>query len=200
VQPTGAGQPGVQPTTDPALGGGTNPLSPTTGLDPNQATATAELPAATPEPPAPSGDPAVSAIPAIVQPNTPLNSNGWTYNFSQPNYATSIIGTLNGIQPQGRFVVVLMLVNNASGQPQTIPADFFVLKDSQGRVYNSLPNVSTAYVIPGVNADLSQEQQIPVDGGNYSVALLFDVAPDATNLVFFARSKPDQGWQVLSSV
>jgi hypothetical protein len=32
------------------------------------------------------------------------------------------------------------------------------------------------------------------------VALIFDVAPDATNLVFFARSNPNQGWQVLQSV
>jgi hypothetical protein len=197
VQPTSAGQAGLQPTTDPALGPTTDPLTPTTALEP---TVSAEQPTAEPAPPQPAGDPAVAAIPAIVQPNTPLNSNGWTYNFSQPNYSTSIIGALNGNQPQGRFVVVLLLVNNGSGQPQTIPADFFVLKDSQGRVYNTLPNISSAYVIPGVNADLSQEQPIPADGGNYSVALLFDVAPDATNLVFFARSKPDQGWQVLSAV
>lgn len=187
----------VVPTDDPL--GGTGILTQTVETIP---TVPAELPteAVAPTPEAPAGDPAVSAIPAIVPPNTPLESNGWAYNFSQPNYATSIIGALNGIQPQGRFVVVLVLVNNTTGQNQVVPADFFVLKDGQGRVYNSQPSVSTAYVIPGVNADLNQEQSIPSDGVAYSVALLFDVAPDATNLVFFARSKPDQGWQVLSAV
>jgi hypothetical protein len=189
-------EPGLGPTDDPLVGTGV--VSPTAELPTEPPEQPTEVVPPTPEPPA--GDPALSAIPAIVPPNTPLDSNGWAYNFSQPNYATSIIGALNGIQPQGRFVVVLVLVSNTTGQGQVVPGDFFVLKDGQGRVYNSQPNVSTAYVIPGVNADLSQEQAIPADGASYSVALLFDVAPDATNLVFFARSKPDQGWQVLSAV
>lgn len=202
VQPTTGGSATVEPTSGPGDQlGGTSAVTPTAELSPTQPVEpTTEQPAPTTPPPSPAGDPAVGAAPALVAPNTPLESNGWSYNFSQPNYATSIIGALNGIQPQGRFVVVLMLVSNTTGQSQTIPADFFVLKDGQGRVYNSLPNVSTAYVIPGVNADLSQEQPVPPDGFTYSIALLFDVAPDATNLVFFARSKPDQGWQVLSAV
>jgi hypothetical protein len=194
--PAATADPGLAPTDDPLAGTGV--VSPTAELPTTPPEQPTEAVPPTPEPPA--GDPALSAIPAIVPPNTPLDSNGWSYNFSQPNYATSIIGALNGIQPQGRFVVVLVLVSNTTGQGQVVPGDFFVLKDGQGRVYNSQPSVSTAYVIPGVNADLSQEQPIPADGASYSVALLFDVAPDATSLVFFARSKPDQGWQVLSAV
>lgn len=144
--------------------------------------------------------PPEEANPAIVPANTPLESNGWLYDFNQPTYATSVVGELGQFQPQGRFAVVLVFVANRTGQAQALPDDFFVLKDAQGRVYTPRPEVSPAYVIPGVNADLSQQQEIPADGLTRSVALVFDVAPDATNLVFFARSNPSQGWQVLPRV
>jgi hypothetical protein len=174
-------------------------------VDPN---ATAVLPTVeapttvvpTAEPPPPTPVPPEGVNPEIVPPGTTLESQGWGYNFSQPNFAAPIIGNLGTFAPQGRFVVVLTLVSNNTGQEQPLPADFVALRDAQGRVYTALPEVSTAYVIPGVNADLSHAQPIPANGGAYSVALIFDVAPDATNLVFFAPSNPAQGWQVLSSV
>jgi hypothetical protein len=138
------------------------------------------------------------ANPQIVSANTPLQSEGWVYDFNQPNYAAPIVGNIGSFQPQGRFVVVLAFVVNNTGQTQAIPPDFFVLKDAQGRVYEALPEVSSAYVIPGVNADLAHSQPVPADGLTRSVALIFDVAPDANDLTFFARSNPQQGWVVLS--
>jgi hypothetical protein len=75
-----------------------------------------------------------------------------------------------------------------------------VLKDAQGRVWEARPEVSAAYVVPGVNADLAHTQPLPPDGITRSVAIIFDVAPDATDLVFFARSNPAQGWLVLRSL
>jgi hypothetical protein len=150
-------------------------------------------------PVAPVGDPA-AANPAVVPANTPLESNGWLYDFNRPTYAAPIIGGLNNLQPQGRFVVVLVFVVNRTGQEQTLPANFFVLKDAQGRVYEPIPEASVAYVAPGVNADVNQQQTIPSDGLTRSVALVFDVNPDASNLVFFAPSNPSRGWLVLQSI
>jgi hypothetical protein len=176
------------PTVDPNV----------TAAVPTAETPTAEVP--TVEPPQATQVPPEAATPELVAPGTPLESQGWGYNFSQPNFAAPIVGNLGTFQPQGVFVVVLTLVSNNTGQEQPLPADFVALRDAQGRVYTALPEVSTAYVIPGVNADLSHAQPIPANGAAYSVALIFDVAPDATNLVFFAPSNPAQGWQVLNAV
>lgn len=180
----------------------TQPVSPTGELQPTaapggEATAPPAEQPAQPQPPA--GDLA-NANPAPVAPGTPLSSNGWQYDFNQPNYAAQLPGGVGNIQPQGRLVVVLTFVSNTSGTPQAIPADFFVLKDAQGRVYQANPAASSAYVIRGVNADLSQEDQIPADGLIRSVPLIFDVQPGATNLTFFASSNPSQGWVVLGGV
>lgn len=163
--------PNAQPTSDPGAGGEAPPV------DLSQAN------------------------PAVVPANTPLSADGWLYDFNQPTYAAPIIGNLGAFTPNnGRFVVVLAFVVNNTGNPQSIPANFFVLKDAQGRVWEARPEVSEAYVIPGVNADLAQTGEIPPDGLTRSVAIIFDVAPDATDLVFFARSNPGQGWLVLQSV
>jgi hypothetical protein len=192
-------QAGAEPT--PILGGegGEATAEPTEPQpEPTEPEPAPTEPEPEPQPPAP--DPA-EANPAIVPANTPLESQGWLYDFNQPTYAAPIIGPIGGFQPNnGRFVVVLAFAVNNTGQEQAIPGDFFVLKDAQGRVWEARPDVSSAYVIPGVNADLAHTQPLPPDGLTRSVALIFDVAPDATNLVFFARSNPGQGWQVLQSV
>ncbi|NTW00605.1 MAG: hypothetical protein HGA19_04765, partial [Oscillochloris sp.] len=174
-----------------------------TTTEPITATVIPELPTAAPTAAAVVVAPAdvSQANPVIVGANTPLQSENWLYDFNQPTYAAPIIGPLGQYQPNnGRFVVVLAFVVNNTGTSQAIPANFFVLKDAQGRVWEARPEVSEAYVIPGMNADLSQTQAVPTDGLTRSVALIFDVAPDATNLVFFARSNASQGWMVLSNV
>jgi hypothetical protein len=187
--------PGAEPT--PILGEPTAAPTEPTPAEPAPTEPEAE-PQPEPQPTFP--DPAL-AEPAIVSANTPLESQGWLYDFNQPTYAAPIIGSLGGVAPtNGRFVVVLVFAVNNTGQDQAIPGDFFVLKDAQGRVWEARPDMSEAYVIPGVNADLAHTQNLPPDGLTRSVALIFDVAPDATNLVFFARSNPNQGWQVLQSV
>lgn len=179
--PTTEGAPGVLP-------------APTTEGPPAEATT---APAPTAAPPADVS----GASPAIVPANTPLQSEGWLYDFNQPTFAASIVGNLGQYAPKnGRFVVVLAFVVNNTGTAQPVPGTFFVLKDAQGRVWEARPEVSAAYVVPGVNADLAHTQPLPPDGLTRSVAIVFDVAPDATDLVFFARSNPGQGWLVLRSV
>jgi hypothetical protein len=192
---------GTGTVTDTGAVGGTGVITDTgavTGTGEAAPPAPAE---ATPAPPAAPGGDLASAQPAIVPANSPLESNGWLYDFNRPTYAAPIAGGLGNVQPQqGRFVVVLIFLANNTGTAQAIPGDFFVMKDAQGRVYAASPEASNAYVQRGVNADLSQTDAIPADGLTRSVALIFDVAPDARDLVFFARSKTDQGWLVLNSV
>jgi hypothetical protein len=210
VEGGAAEQPAPQ-ATDPATG---QPVDGGAGQTPPQATDPAtgqpvpapEQPAPeqpAPEQPAPAPvDPGslASANPAPVPPGTILQSNGVTYNWPQPNYVTTV-GPVGGVTPQqGRFVMVLMLLSNGTGTPQSVPADFFVLKDAQGRVYTASPQASTAYVDTfgrGVVADQSMEDQLPADGGTRSVPIMFDVPNDATGLTFFAASNPAQGFVVL---
>ncbi|MCU0495063.1 MAG: hypothetical protein MUD01_26035 [Chloroflexaceae bacterium] len=197
--------PGATGTTDPAAVGTAQPgQTPAQPGQPGQGTAQPGQPAQ-PNPGQPSpGEPVANtdvsgANPAILPPNSPIESSGWLFDFFQPNYA-GVILTPRGFQPQGRYVVVLVHAENRTGQAQPVPANFFVLKDAQGRVYEALPDVSPAYAVPGVNADLAHTQAVPNDGIYRSVAIIFDVAPDATDLVFFSRTKPDQGWLVLRRV
>jgi hypothetical protein len=189
-------------TPDPNTGaaGGTGGAGGT--VDPN-----ATAPAGTTDPNAGGGTGGAppadvsGANPAIIQANTPIESESWVYDFPQPTYAGSIIGNLGQFTPNnGRFVVVLIHAINNTGTPQAIPGNFFVLKDAQGRVWEARPEVSDAYVVPGVNADQTHNTPLAPDGNYRSVAVVFDVAPDATDLVFFARSNPSQGWIVLRSV
>ncbi|RRR72751.1 MAG: hypothetical protein EI684_09775 [Candidatus Viridilinea halotolerans] len=141
------------------------------------------------------------ATPAVLAPNTPIQGAGWTYDFNSPTFAASIIGNLGQYTPNnGRFVVVLAFAFNGTGSEQAIPSNFFVLKDAQGRVWEARPEVSAAYVVPGINADLAHTQAMPSDGITRSVAIIFDVAPDATDLVFFSRSNPTQGWLVMRNL
>ena len=201
VVPTAEGGEAVVPTTEggeaavpTAEGGAGGPTVPVGGVAPpttEGGTGDAGGPVTSPE----------QANPEIVAANTPLSSNGWLYDFNQPTYAAPIVGNLGEYAPNnGRFVVVLAFLANTSGQTQVLPNEFFVLKDAQGRVWRSRPEVSNAYVDPGINADLAEGQEVPGDGLTRSVALVFDVAPDATDLVFFSPTKPDQGWLVLQAV
>ena len=202
--------------TSGILGGGIE-LTPEPGLPATTAvaglpatTAVVGLPVTTPAPGASNVPPAQptavpadvrGANPAIVNANTPLQSQGWIYDFNQPTFAAAIIGNLGPYSPKnGRFIVVLAFAINSTGTPQAIPGNFFVLKDAQGRIWEGRPEVSAAYLVPGQNADLAQTSPLPPDGITYSVPIVFDVAPDATDLVFFARSNPSQGWLVLRSV
>jgi hypothetical protein len=155
-------------------------------------------------PPA-SSEELASANPAIVPANTPLSANGWLYDFPFPRYATYISGNWGALQPrQGRTVIVLIRLVNNTGQTQVLPSDFFVLKDAQGRVYEPQPQASTIYLNmyggQGVAADLSMEDPVPADGLTRSMPLIFDVASDASDLVFFARANTGQGWLVLQNV
>ncbi|MFL5802299.1 MAG: tetratricopeptide repeat protein [Roseiflexaceae bacterium] len=188
-------------------GAGTNATLPPTAERPPTAelAPTSELPP-TPEAAPPTAPPAADISNANPQPvavGAELSANGWRFTF--PGICLGSCATVLGPQvsnftAKGTYVVVLVLVANDTGTAQPIPADFFVIKDAQGRIYNALPQVSSAYAQPGINADISMETPVPANGTFTSVPLLFDIEHGATNLMLFARSKPDQGWPVLDSV
>ena len=158
-------------------------------------------PTAVPAPPAGNSPDPATANPQVVGIGTQLNAAGWGYTYPNATYAASLGGNVGGQAAQkGRFVVVLAYVTNNTGTAQAIPADLFVLKDAQGRVYTTNAAASKAYTQPGINADKSLADQLPADGVTYSVALVFDVNPGSTNLVLFTRPNQAQGFQVLNSV
>ncbi|MCS6881803.1 MAG: hypothetical protein RMK84_07475 [Oscillochloridaceae bacterium] len=205
ASPVAPGAPGTETTPGAEATPGTQGAPTTEGAPgARPAPTTAGPPAGETTAPAPTAAPPADvsgASPALVPANTPLQSQGWLYDFNQPTFAASIVGNLGQYAPKnGRFVVVLAFVVNNTGTVQPVPSSFFVLKDAQGRVWEARPEVSAAYVVPGVNADLAHTQPLPPDGLTRSVAIVFDVAPDATDLIFFARSNPGQGWLVLRSV
>lgn len=185
-------------TTDTTGIGGTGAISGTDTLTPTDTLEPTPVPA---EPqPGSYADPA-TANPEQVAIGTTLEANGWGYSYPDATYAASLGSSVGGVNAQnGRFAVILAFIANKTGTEQVIPADLFVLKDAQGRVYPANTAASRAYVQPGINADKSLEDTLPADGESYSVALVFDVAPDATNLVLFTRANQGQGFLVLNSV
>jgi hypothetical protein len=193
ANPTQTGDQITQPTADPALQPTADPaLQPT--ADP------ALQPTAVPAPPQPTVIPAEAANPAPVGVGTVLQADGWNYTYPQANYAVVLGKQVNGQTAQGNFVHVLGWIANGTGKDQVLPADFFVLKDAQGRVYNALPSVSSALVARGATADIGLEDNVPANGVTTSVYLVFDVPSGATNLVLFARTNPTQGFKVLDLV
>lgn len=176
----------------------TGPLTPTGPLtDTGPLTPTAQPPANPPGGPPPD---LAAANPAPVEIGAQLQASGWTYTYPDPSFAAVLGPQVGGFTTQGQYIVVLVWVANNTGTDQPLPANFFVLKDAQGRIYQPLPQVSSAYVIRGVNADLSMEDAVPANGVLTSVPVIFDVQHGATNLTLFARDKTDQGWQVLGNV
>lgn len=195
--------------TDTGLGGtgtltSTGTITPTTALTSTIPIATnGEAPAATAVPAPPAQPlPAASANPnlQVVPVGTTLEANGWAYTYPDPNFVLIVGKQAGGATAQGTYVHVLALVTNNTGTSQPLPAGFFALKDAQGNVYQAQPQVSSALVQRGINADVGMEDAIPANGVQTSVYLVFDVPPGAQNLTLFAAGKNDQGWQVLSAV
>lgn len=126
-----------------------------------------------------------------------MNIDGWFFNYAGGNLIAD--GNAINLQPQGRWVAVRLLMADTFGG-RTIPADLVVLKDAQGRVYRA--NLDASEAVTNVYPDfvnrgfpyINQKQTAP--GGNFTIALVFDVAPDATDLVLFSPQYLDQGYYV----
>ena len=93
-----------------------------------------------------------------------------------------------------------MAVGNRGDAPMTIPDGYFVLKDAQGRVYDFNRAASIEYFVgaggAGVAADIGADTTVPNNNVLTSVPLLFDVPPDAANLVLLSRDNLNQGFMI----
>ncbi len=154
-----------------------------------------------PAPPAPAPAPAdpATANPAIVPNGSVIDAGRWRFTFpGQKNIATGAYG--GGRATRGQYQIVIVQVANNSGQATTIPDGFFVLKDATGQVYDFNRAASVDYLNrwggPGVAADIGADAQIPSSNLLTSVALLFDIPTDATQLVLFSRDNPSQGFSI----
>jgi hypothetical protein len=150
-----------------------------------------------PPPPTTSGDVA-SANPAIVPNDTVVQAGQWTFTYSGIKNVTDGVG---GVAPShGQYQIVLLAVANSGGQAAAIPDGFFVLKDAQGHVYDFNRAVSVDYFNraggAGQAADVGADAQIPSNDALTSVPLLFDVPPDATNLVLLSHDNVNQGFMI----
>jgi hypothetical protein len=203
--PPGGEQPGGgQPGGGDQPGGG----QPGGGDQPGGQPGGGEQPGGDGHPPAQFPDPA-QANPEVVSVNSQLEANGFGYSFADSVNGrrlcalscAGVVGpSIGGFRANGTYVVALTLVSNTTGNTQPIPANFFVLKDEQGRVYQAQPAVSSAFRRVGGIADISLEDNVPANGLLYSVPLVFDVELGATGLTLFTLPKQDQGWRVLDRV
>jgi hypothetical protein len=197
------------PTPDPGAGGQVptaDPNAPAPTADPNAPAPTADPGAggAQPTQPAPTLGPVAGANPLVIPPNAYISANGWNYTYPGTNVCAFGCAVILGNQAgnftaNGTFLHVLAFVQNTTGTAQPLPADFFVLRDAQGRIHEARVDVAGAVFQPG-SADVSHAGSIPANGATTSVYMVFDVPADATDLVMFSRYFIDQGWQVASSV
>ena len=129
---------------------------------------------------------------------TLVQAGGWGYQYTgAQNVSTGAFG--NAPPSQGQYQIIVVNVANGSGQPAAIPDGFFVMKDAQGRVYEFNRAASVDYVNRygrGQAADISADEQVAPTNTLVSVGLLFDVAPDATNLVLLSRENINEGFLV----
>jgi hypothetical protein len=126
--------------------------------------------------------------------STPINVDNWFFNYGGVSGIAD--GNAINLQPQGRWVIVGALMYDGTLEGRTIPGDLLVLKDAQGRVYRPNADASEAFLntYPG-SYNINLKQAAPV-AQNFAVPLLFDVAPDATDLVLFSPQFTDQGYYV----
>ena len=206
----GTGQVGTTAPTAEGQSGGTGVVTGTAGITPTTTlTETAGItptttltdttggtPPAQPQPTAPGQIPAPAANPNAqpVSVGTQLEADGWIYTYPDASYAVVLGKQVGSFTAQGTYVHVLVWVGNNTGTAQPLPAGFFALKDAQGNVYVGQPQVSSAAVQRGVNADAGMEDPIPANGQLTSVFLVFDVPPGSQGLFLFAAGKNDQGW------
>jgi hypothetical protein len=195
---------GTMPTADPNAPVPTvDPNAPAPTVDPNAPAPTTD-PNAQPTPPPPTLGPVAGANPLVIPAGAFITANGWNYTYPGANvcaFGCSVVlgNRVGNFNANGTFLHVLAFAQNTTGTAAPLPADFFVLRDAQGRTHEARVDVADAAWRPG-SADVSHGASIPANSATTSVYLVFDVPTDATNLVLFSRYFIDQGWQVASSV
>jgi hypothetical protein len=144
--------------------------------------------------PSPTALPALAAGDVITQPP-------WDVSLLRPDYAVPLDSSIGTLQPKGRFVLALVAVSNTSQAAARLPAGLFALTDDRSHRYLASSAASTLYLNTygrGQRGDLSMEEDIPPNGGIYSVPLIFDVPISAAGLTLHVGTMP-AGWLVSDS-
>ncbi len=157
-------------------------------------------PAVTATPP-PSPTPRATPTPTpqpVLAPGQVIEQGQWHVSLLRPEHALALDGSIGTLQPQGRFVLALVVVGNSAATPARLPADLVTLVDRQGIRYTPLPSASTVYLTlfgRAQHGDLSMEEAVPSGGGNVSVPLIFDVPRNASGLAVHIGAER-AGWPV----
>ncbi len=189
----------------------TSAITPMTTGIPTVTTQPTPLFTSIPSPPiigTPPSDPIISendignANPEMVPNSQTLRGGDFEYHYSLglSNFAT---GSYGGARPaRGRYLIVLISVRNVGANPQQIPDGFFVVKHGQDRVSDFNRAASIDYTNrfggtgPGGVGDYDANTLVQPGQPFGSMALLFDVAGDATDFVLFSRDNISQGFRV----
>lgn len=146
-----------------------------------------------------SSDEIVRAHPTIVTNNVVLRAQGFAYGYS--GSSNILAGSYGGKLPsRGQWLIVTMTVRNLGSAPAAVPDNFFVVKDAQGRVSYFDRTASSDYLDrfggsgPGGAANLDPKE--PVPRGLGIMPLLFDVSPNATDLVIFTSGNIYEAYSV----
>jgi hypothetical protein len=182
------------PTPAPAT------AAPATTPPPSAAAAppTLEAPAATAAPPAATAIPMAQPTQATLAPGVIETVGPWSATLLRPNFALPLDGSIGPLQPQGRFVLALVAVENRGPGAARIPPGLFALVDSAGNRYQPLPAASTIFLNTygrAQHGDLSMEEVIGPEVGNVSVPVIFDVPLAAHGLQLRVGDAP-LGWPV----
>ncbi|GAB4122795.1 MAG: hypothetical protein Fur005_07780 [Roseiflexaceae bacterium] len=158
------------------------PAEPTAIAEPTIAavTATIVLPTLVPTalPPTQPPRPALSVGSVVELP-------GWNMTLLRPEDALLLDGSIGGVQPQGRFALVLLAVANTSDTAAALPLDLIALVDDQGRRYPVQASASATYLVTygrGQVGDLSVNEPVPAGAGILSIPLIFDLPGNARGL------------------
>lgn len=134
--------------------------------------------------------------PTVIDPKQHSTAGTWRWSY----YGLSNVSTGRGYSAppaNGRFLIVLLVVQNLGTTPQQIPDGLYVVTDDQGRSFAFNRQASAEYFRQaGVVADYPPTVAIPPTSSWVSVPVLFDVPPDATNLIVSSTSNPAQGYLV----
>ncbi len=169
-------------------------------------TPTLEVPTSEPVPTAePTTAPTPITVVLLNTENTAKTAEGWEYGVRSPVIAGVRTARFPNTAPQnGAYYVVVVVARNGTGTDQPIPADFFVLQDDQGRTYNvnvertkELLNIGGGR---GVVSDIDIGDVLYNGGALQSIALIFDIHTDSTNLRLYGGSNRSEGWLIAETV
>jgi hypothetical protein len=127
-------------------------------------------------------------------PGAPFGAADWAFVVAEVSTASSIGDEI----ARGQYVIVIVAVRNDALTPRDIGSSFFVIEDGQGRVYEMDTDASLEYHHTFKTDAWHLETLGPSLIG--TIALVFDVSPDATQLALDTKPRGEESVLVLGAV